>query len=260
MGTVGMDGRAWLPFAAAIPALLLYVLLFMETQICQLIMMEKCNAAGNGKGAGVHWDIVLLCICNCLGSFIGGPWICAATVRACAHVSALTVMSTDHAPGEQPKIVQVKDQRMSFLLVSILLGVSVFLSPALKLVPSAVLFGVFLYMGFSSINGIQLFDRLSLVFMPVKHHPSVSYVRKVKTWRMHAFTLVQIFGLAVLWAVSKSSIALAFPFFVVAMIPLRMSLKYIYSPTELEALDGKEAGKVVRDEEPDFYEQGGLGA
>ena len=64
-------------------------------------------------------------------------------------------------------------------MVSVLLGLSVLLAPLLKLVPFAVLFGVFLYMGVSSINGIQLFDRLSLLLMPVKHHPSVSYVRKV---------------------------------------------------------------------------------
>merc|ERR1719245_2293800 len=128
-------------------------------------MMERTNA----KGAGVHWDIVLLCIINCLGAFFGGPWICAATVRAVAHVSSLTIMSTNHAPGEQPHIVDVKDQRLSFLLVSILLGVSVVLAPVLKMVPYAVLFGVFLYMGVSSINGIQLFDRLALLLMPVKH-------------------------------------------------------------------------------------------
>jgi hypothetical protein len=133
----------------------------------------------SGKGAGLHWDIVLLCAINCLGSFFGGPWICAATVRSCAHVSALTVMSTTHAPGETPKIVEVKDQRLTAFIVSALLGLSVLLAPLLKLVPYAVLFGVFLYMGVSSMNGIQFFDRLSLLLMPVKHHPSVSYVRRV---------------------------------------------------------------------------------
>lgn len=65
--------------------------------------MEKTSR----KGGGVHWDIVLLCLINCLSSFLGGPWICAATVRAVAHVSALTVMSTTHAPGESPKVVMV---------------------------------------------------------------------------------------------------------------------------------------------------------
>ena len=170
----------WAYFAAAAPAILLYVLLFMETHICELLMMDRTNAMPNPKGAGVHWDIVLLCGCNCLGAFFGGPWICAATVRAVAHVSALTVMSTTHAPGEQPKIENVKDQRVSFLLVSILLGVSVALGPLLKHVPFATLFGVFLYMGVSGIAGNQLFDRIFLTLQPVKHHPSVSYVRRVR--------------------------------------------------------------------------------
>ena len=96
--------------------------------------------------------------------------------------------------------------------------------------------------------------------------------------KMHLFTLVQTLGLGVLWAVKSSAIALFFPFFVVAMIPLRMSLKFLFTPKELEAvsitkncishtviflflfqLDGKDAGKVVKDDEPDFYEQGGIG-
>ena len=41
------------------------------------------------------------------------------------------------------------------------------------------MFGVFLYMGVSSIGGIQFFDRVFLLITPVKHHPNVSYVRRV---------------------------------------------------------------------------------
>jgi len=58
-------------------------------------------------------------------------------------------------------------------------GLSVFMSPLLRLVPMAVLFGIFLYMGVASIDGIQLFDRTRLFFMPVKHHPQATYVRRV---------------------------------------------------------------------------------
>jgi solute carrier family 4 anion exchanger 2 len=47
------------------------------------------------------------------------------------------------------------------------------LSSILKLVPFAVLFGVFLYMGISGMNGVQFFDRLILFLMPTKHHPQV---------------------------------------------------------------------------------------
>ena len=70
--------------------------------------MEKTNK----KGGGLHLDIVLLSFINCLGSFFGGPWICAATVRAVSHVSALSVLSTTHAPGEVAKIVDVKGTKL----------------------------------------------------------------------------------------------------------------------------------------------------
>lgn len=71
------------------------------------------------------------------------------------------------------------EQRVSSLLVSIMVGGSVVMAPLLRLVPMAVLFGVFLYMGISSIDGIQFFERLKLVFMPVKHHSEAPYVRHV---------------------------------------------------------------------------------
>jgi hypothetical protein len=41
-------------------------------------------------------------------------------------------------------------------------------------------------------NGVQFFDRLTLFFMPVKYHPQVSYVKRVKTWRMVMFTMFQV--------------------------------------------------------------------
>ena len=233
-GTADSPLPVWAMFAAVVPAVLLYLLLFMETHICELIMMEKTKEK---KGAGLHLDIVLLSLINLMSGFFGGPWICAATVRAVSHVSALTVMSTQNVPGEAPKVVGIRDQRVSPLVVSILLGVSVALAPILKLVPFAVLFGVFLYMGVSGMNGVQFFDRVALCFMPVKHHPNVSYVQHVKTLRMVLFTVMQAGGLAVLWIVkSFPEIALAFPFFVILMIPYRYSLKFIFTDRELSAV------------------------
>jgi len=253
LGTDTSPLAVWAMFAAILPAILLYLLLFMETHICELIMMEKTKEE---KGAGLHLDIVLLSGLNMLCAFFGGPWICAATVRAVSHVSALTVMSTTNVPGESPKVIGVRDQRLTATLVSIMIGCSVLLAPILKLVPFAVLFGVFLYMGVSGMNGVQFFDRLTLCFMPVKHHPNVSYVKKVKTWRMVLFTMFQGLGLVILWVVKSTPAALAFPFFVVAMIPYRMFLKFIFTACELEALDGAQAGKDYEDTagELDFYE------
>lgn len=145
--------------------------------IFRLIMDKKERKLK--KGSGFHWDIVLVCILNVGCGFLGAPWICAATVRSVAHVSAVTVMSRTHAPGEKPHIIEVKEQRISALTVATLVGLSVLMAPLLQLVPMSVLFGVFLYMGVSSTDGIQFFDRIKLIFMPVKHHPQASYVRRV---------------------------------------------------------------------------------
>lgn len=133
------------------------------------------------KGSGFHLDIVLVCLINSGCGFIGAPWICAATVRSVAHVSAVTVMSRTHAPGEKPHLIEVKEQRVSALAVAVLVGISVLMGPLLRLIPMSVLFGVFLYMGISSMDGIQFFERLKLFFMPVKHHPNAAYVKRVST-------------------------------------------------------------------------------
>ena len=174
----------WIPFAAGIPALLLYLLLFMSTHICELLMMEKTNE----KGAGVHWDIVLICACNCIGSFFGTPWICTSSVRSISHATSLTYTTNTTAlkiassltyTTPQTKTTAIKDQRVSCLLVAILLGFSVLLSPVLKFIPYPVLFGMFLFMGITSLEGTQFFYRLCLILVPKKFHPHVTYVTRV---------------------------------------------------------------------------------
>ena len=67
-------------------------------------------------------------------------------------------------------------------------------------------------------------------------HTDTLGLLQVKTMKMHLFTLVQSIGLGILWAVKSSTIALFFPFFVVAMIPLRLSMKFLFTPKELEAV------------------------
>lgn len=81
----------WLPFAAGIPAILVYILVFMETHISELIVDKP--ERGLKKGSGLHLDIVLLCFLNIVCGFFGMPWHCAATVRSVTHVSAVTIMS-----------------------------------------------------------------------------------------------------------------------------------------------------------------------
>ena len=53
---------------------------------------------------------------------------------------------------------------------------------------------------------------------------------------MNLYTFLQALGLAILWVVKSTPAALAFPFFVVAMIPYRMILKFVFNERELNAV------------------------
>lgn len=59
-------------------------------------------------------------------------------------------------------------------------GVSILMGPILRHIPLAVLFGIFLYMGVTSLSGIQLFDRILLLLKPRKHYPDVPYAMRVR--------------------------------------------------------------------------------
>lgn len=49
-----------------------------------------------------------------------------------------------------------------------MIGLSVLITTFLGRIPMPVLYGVFLYMGISALGGIQLFDRILLLLMPMK--------------------------------------------------------------------------------------------
>lgn len=53
---------------------------------------------------------------------------------------------------------------------------------------------------------------------------------------MHLYTLVQVAGLVLLYAVKSSRFSLALPFFLVMMVPLRMALVFLFTPLQLRAV------------------------
>ncbi|XP_016057514.1 PREDICTED: band 3 anion transport protein [Miniopterus natalensis] len=238
----------WMMFASALPALLVFILIFLESQITTLIISKPERKLV--KGSGFHLDLLLVIGMGGVATLFGMPWLSATTVRSVTHANALTIMGKASTPGAAAQIQEVKEQRISGLLVSVLVGVSILMGPILSHIPLAVLFGIFLYMGVTSLSGIQLFDRILLLFKPPKYHPDVPFVKRVKTWRMHLFTGIQIICLAVLWAVkSFQATSLALPFILILTVPLRrLLLPLIFRDLELQCLDADDA-KATFDEE-----------
>ncbi|XP_062297871.1 anion exchange protein 2b isoform X5 [Scomber scombrus] len=246
---LGSDGEfpIWMMFACCLPAMLVFILIFMETQITTLIVSKKERMLV--KGSGFHLDLLLIVVLGGSSALFGLPWMAAATVRSVTHVNALTVMSKAVAPGDKPRIQEVKEQRVTGLLVAIMVGMSIVIADLLRKIPLAVLFGIFLYMGVMSLNGIQLTERMMLLLMPPKYHPDHTYVRKVRTLRMHLFTCIQVVCLATLWAVMSTQASLAFPFVLILTVPVKIFLlRRIFNPREIACLDADDA-------EPKFDER-----
>ncbi|CAJ1069404.1 solute carrier family 4 member 4a isoform X3 [Xyrichtys novacula] len=225
----------WVYIASALPALLVTILVFMDQQITAVIVNRKEHKLK--KGAGYHldlfWVAVLLVVC----SFMGLPWYVAATVISIAHIDSLKMETETSAPGEQPKFLGVREQRVTGVVVFILTGLSVFMSPILKFIPMPVLYGVFLYMGVASLNGVQFMDRLKLLLMPAKHQPDLIYLRHVPLRKVHLFTFIQVLCLALLWILKSTVAAIVFPVMILALVAVRKAMDYMFSQHDLSFLD-----------------------
>ena len=118
--------------------------------------------------------IVIIC------SVFGLPWFVAATVLSINHIQSLTKESECSVPGKQigkkeslvmqdfiplprlgekPQFLGIREQRVTAILIALTIGLSIFITPILALIPMPVLYGVFLFMGVSSLRGLQFFDR-----------------------------------------------------------------------------------------------------
>ncbi|KAF5915090.1 hypothetical protein HPG69_003591 [Diceros bicornis minor] len=225
----------WVYLASVLPALLVTILIFMDQQITAVIVNRKENKLR--KAAGYHLDLFWVGILMALCSFMGLPWYVAATVISIAHIDSLKMETETSAPGEQPQFLGVREQRVTGTIVFILTGISVFLAPILKYIPLPVLYGVFLYMGVASLNGIQFWDRCKLFLMPAKHQPDHAFLRHVPLRRIHLFTLVQILCLAVLWILKSTVAAIIFPVMILGLIIVRRLLDLIFSQHDLAWID-----------------------
>ncbi|XP_069711111.1 electrogenic sodium bicarbonate cotransporter 1 isoform X3 [Phaenicophaeus curvirostris] len=225
----------WVYLAAAIPALLVTILIFMDQQITAVIVNRKEHKLK--KGAGYHLDLFWVAILMIICSFMGLPWYVAATVISIAHIDSLKMETETSAPGEQPKFLGVREQRVTGFIVFILTGVSVFMAPILKFIPMPVLYGVFLYMGVASLNGVQFMDRLKLLLMPLKHQPDFIYLRHVPLRRVHLFTFLQVVCLALLWILKSTVAAIIFPVMILALVAVRKAMDYLFSQHDLSFLD-----------------------
>lgn len=160
----------WTVLAASIPALLCTILIFMDQQItaviinrkehkllvrkktpqkirtpnepaslrwcisCRLQISYACTLLSflTQKGCGYHLDLLMVGVMLAVCSIMGLPWFVAATVLSISHVNSLKLESESSAPGEQPRFLGIREQRLTGLVIFLLMGCSVFMTGVLQ--------------------------------------------------------------------------------------------------------------------------------
>ena len=274
------SGRPWLIDIFAVsnkvkllcvfPALMATVLLFMDQNITVRLIMSKENKLK--KGSGLHLDMFVVAVVTTITYLLGMPWMVAATVRSLAHMRSLKEYKTideiivdsgsknvpgvivpENVPENVPvnsiptparvEMTGVQEQRLTGLMIHSLIGFAIiYLRPLLKQIPNAVLTGVFLFLGVSSITTTDLFDRFKLFFTDNRDIPShFPWAKDIQINRTKLFTAIQLFLLGAMWWIKGTKLGVFFPVLIGALAPVRIALEKFnfFTPKELELLDGE---------------------
>jgi hypothetical protein len=247
------DVPVWVWFASIIPAIMATILLYLDQNITTRLVNTPVNRLR--KGAGFHLDLLVVGGITLVGSVFGLPWMVAATVHALNHVKSLATMEVVNVGGEKrERIKEVRENRISPLVVHLLIGASLLLLPLVNLIPNAVLFGLFLYMGFTTLGGNDFFDRVRLWITDPALYPPTHYIRTVPLRTIHAFTALQLLGLVALWVLKTTKVqgfplGILFPLLIALLVPFRLSLTRFFNPQHLEVLDSEESEDVVEQQD-----------
>lgn len=235
-----------IPFAALVTALFYY-----DHNVSSL--MAQARHFPLRKHAGFHWDFFLLGITTLVAGFIGIPFPNGLVPQAPVHTDSCAIMryskaemhgsesheteSSQSSQEEQlkgPVISRILEQRWTHFGMGLLLFGMLTrpLLVALSVVPRAVFAGVFITVGWSSIESNPITVRtVGLLRDPI----TMPTARKRATV---LFLFLQWITVAAEVAISQTIAAIGFPIIILLLIPLRWTwmLRW-FSMEELAQLD-----------------------
>jgi sodium borate transporter 11 len=207
----------------AVGAIPLFMLFFIDQNVTSLLTQHPEHNLK--KGASFHYNFLILGVFNMIFPLFGCPYVTGSLPHSPQFTKALATKEITREGGqEKVNIIGVCENRISPLLVNVLILICLPIIGELNKVPTAVICdGLFLVMGISGLPGNELFERLKLMFTEPALYPPLHFSeQQVPRSRMHFFTMFQFSFVAILYAVARSPIALAFPVFLVSSIPSRM--------------------------------------
>lgn len=218
------DVPVWARWACCLPAFLATVLLFLDQNITARLVNNPRYKMTKGRDTenvldGMHGDMLVLSMLTTLTSLVGLPWMAGATTRSAAHVRSLSILD------EKGNIKGTLENRVSGAAIHGMIGAcAVCAWPRMLLaqVPLPVLSGVFMYLGMTSLQGLELWDRIKGLFQDTSIAPATrwsSVPRRVTT----LYTAVQMSCVGAMMYVTKSSFGVVSPL-LIALLPLLRKL------------------------------------
>ncbi|KAE8008344.1 hypothetical protein FH972_004865 [Carpinus fangiana] len=144
--------------------------------------------------------------------------------------------------------VEVKEQRLSNILQSLMVGGCVAAMPFLKKIPTSVLWGYFAFMAIESLPGNQFWERILLLFTAPSRRYKVleeyhaTFVETVPFKSIAMFTIFQTIYLLICFGLTWVPIAgLMFPLMIMLLVPVRQYfLPKFFKGAHLQDLDAAE--------------------
>uniref|UniRef100_A0A803LEH2 Bicarbonate transporter-like transmembrane domain-containing protein n=1 Tax=Chenopodium quinoa TaxID=63459 RepID=A0A803LEH2_CHEQI len=146
-------------FGAFIPGSMVAILFFFEHNVASKMAQQK--EFNLKHPSAYHYDLFLLGLM--IDKVVKELENLKEVVMKGESDGKTTFDPDKHIENHIP--VRVNEQRLSNLLQSLLLGAAVFAMPALKRLPSSLLWGYIAYVAIDSLPGNQFWDRIRLIFV-----------------------------------------------------------------------------------------------
>ena len=216
--------------AAVIPAIIITVLFFFDHNVSsQLAQQPEFNLK---KGSAYHWDMLLLSLMTLMCGLIGLPPVNGVIPQSPMLTKSLALVVDERRRERDEKgasissggsgcsdrdvdgsdgtlnghsnasndivPIRVVETRGANLFQSLLIGACLGLTPAIRWIPTSLLWSYFAFMAFESLPGSQLWERtLLLLTDPSRRHkvyekPHVAFLETVPFGVIAWFTVLQL--------------------------------------------------------------------
>lgn len=245
-------------FLSMIPGAIVTVLFYFDHEISSIICTVK--RYGVKKEGGFAWDVFLLGTTTIMCGILGIPPANGLLPQAPLHSeSLLHYIRDDSAPEESPQnpekpregdgqptepkyIPATYEQRYSHFIQAglILIFVSPPFQKLLGFTQTSVLAGLFMFMGYQSLSVNPILTRIAQLLTPQserEHWPPLPV--NVSWLGIHMFTITQIVLTGIVFGITLTVAAPAFPLIIIALVPIRLTvMNRIWSRDTLMLVDG----------------------